>query len=91
MPSRCGTSKATFSNGTGFVADIEDRKRAEYLTGQVFESSPDGISILGRDYRYQRVNPVYERFWRMPAVGIPTAARDPPIAARRPVLVIAAG
>jgi PAS domain S-box-containing protein len=67
MPSRCGTSKATFSNGTGFVADIEDRKRAEYLTGQVFESSPDGISILGRDYRYQRVNPVYERFWRMPA------------------------
>jgi len=32
----------------------------------VFESSPDGMSIVGRDYRYQRVNPVYERFWGMP-------------------------
>src|SRR5262249_2601341 len=30
---------------------------SEYLTGQVFERSPDGICIIGRDYRYQRVNP----------------------------------
>ena len=43
--------------------DITERKRAEYLTGQVFESSPDGICIIGRDYRYQRVNPVFERDW----------------------------
>ena len=47
--------------------DITERKRAEYLTGHVFESSPDSISIIGRDYRFQRVNPVYERFWGMPA------------------------
>jgi PAS domain S-box-containing protein len=48
------------------LTDITERKRAEYLTGHVFESSPDGMSIVGRDYRYQRVNPVYERFWGMP-------------------------
>jgi PAS domain S-box-containing protein len=42
----------------------------EYLTGQVFERSPDGICIVGRDYRYQRVNPVYERIWAMPAEDI---------------------
>ncbi len=49
------------------ITDITERKRAEYLTGQVFESSPDRVSIIGRDYRYQRVNPVFERFWRVPA------------------------
>ena len=47
--------------------DITERKRAEYLTGQVFESSPDGVSIVGRDFRYQRVNPVYEQYGAMPA------------------------
>ncbi len=47
--------------------DITERKQAEYLTGQVFESSPDGMCIVGRDYRLQRVNPVYELGWRMPA------------------------
>jgi PAS domain S-box-containing protein len=43
---------------------------SEYLTGQVFERSPDGICIVGRDYRFQRVNPVYERIWATPAEGI---------------------
>ncbi|HMJ43812.1 MAG TPA: PAS domain-containing protein [Pseudolabrys sp.] len=47
--------------------DITERKRAEYLTGHVFESSPDGIAIIGRDYRIQRVNAVHERFWEQPA------------------------
>src|SRR5438105_914398 len=50
--------------------EIAERKQAEYLTGQVFECSPDGISIVGRDYRYRRVNPVYERNWGMPAEKI---------------------
>jgi PAS domain S-box-containing protein len=49
------------------ITDITERKRAEYLTGHVFESSPDSISIVGRDYRFQRVNPVYEQSWGMPA------------------------
>jgi PAS domain S-box-containing protein len=43
--------------------DITDRKRAEMLTAQVFESAPDGICIVGRDYRYRRSNPVYARRW----------------------------
>jgi PAS domain S-box-containing protein len=47
--------------------DITERKRAEYLTKQVFECSPDGVSIVGRDYRLQRVNPTYERRYGMPA------------------------
>jgi len=52
------------------VTDITDRKRAEYLTGHVFESSPDAIYIVGRDYRYQRVNAAFERRWRLPAERI---------------------
>jgi PAS domain S-box-containing protein len=47
--------------------DVTDRKRAEYLTQHVFESSPDGVTILGRDYRLQRVNPVSARTWGLPA------------------------
>jgi PAS domain S-box-containing protein len=61
----------------GIVQDITERKRAEaerqraeYLIGQVFESSPDRVSIVGRDYRYRRVNPVAERDWKMPAERI---------------------
>src|SRR5437016_547399 len=42
--------------------DITDRKRAEYLTAQVFDSSPDAVAIVGRDYRYERVNPVLARY-----------------------------
>lgn len=51
----------------GTVQDITDRKRAEYLAAQVFESSPDRVAIIGRDYRLRRVNPVFERFWNVPA------------------------
>ncbi|MDI3562448.1 PAS domain-containing protein [Bradyrhizobium sp. Arg816] len=47
--------------------DITERKRVEDLTGQVFENSPDGICVIGRDCRFQRVNPVYERIWQIPA------------------------
>jgi PAS domain S-box-containing protein len=46
--------------------DVTERKRAEYLTRQVFESSPDRISIVGPDHRFQRVNPAFERRWGMP-------------------------
>jgi PAS domain S-box-containing protein len=50
--------------------DITDRKWAENLTAQLFEISPDGICMVGRDYRYQRVNPAYERNLGMPAEKI---------------------
>jgi PAS domain S-box-containing protein len=43
--------------------DITERKRAEYLTSHVFERSPDSICIVGKDYRLQRVNPVFEQLW----------------------------
>jgi PAS domain S-box-containing protein len=58
---------ARFDNVLVTLMDITERKRAEYLTGQVFESLPDRVSIVGRDYRYRRVNPVFERNWRMAA------------------------
>jgi PAS domain S-box-containing protein len=51
----------------GTVQDITDRKRAEYLAAQVFESSPDRVALIGLDYRLRRVNPVFERFWKVPA------------------------
>jgi PAS domain S-box-containing protein len=47
--------------------DITERIRAEYLSRQVFERSPDRISIVGRDYRYQRVSPAFERRYGVPA------------------------
>jgi PAS domain S-box-containing protein len=53
--------------GVSFVLDLTERKRAEYLTRQVFESSPDRIAIVGPDYRFQRVSPAFERRWGMPA------------------------
>ncbi|HEX4651874.1 MAG TPA: PAS domain S-box protein, partial [Granulicella sp.] len=53
--------------GLAFVLDLTERRRAEYLTRQMFERSADRISIVGRDYRYQRVNPAFERRWGMPA------------------------
>jgi PAS domain S-box-containing protein len=46
--------------------DISERKQAEYLTEQVFESSPDWLCVVGRDYRYERTNPVYARVWGLP-------------------------
>ena len=36
------------------------------LARLVFETSPDRISIVGRDYRWQRANPALERRWRIP-------------------------
>jgi len=56
--------------GLAFVLDLTERRRAEYLTRQMFERSSDRISIVGRDYRYQRVNPAFERRWGMPAETI---------------------
>jgi PAS domain S-box-containing protein len=64
------TNEAGKHEFVGAVMDITDRKRAEYLTGQVFERSPDDVFIIARDFRYQRVNPVYERHWRKPAENI---------------------
>jgi PAS domain S-box-containing protein len=52
------------------LTDITQRKRAEYLAGHVFETLPDAIYIVGRDYRYQRVNPAFERRWRKRAETI---------------------
>jgi PAS domain S-box-containing protein len=48
----------------------EELSASELLTRNVFENSPDGMVVIGRDYRYQRVNPVYERTWKMPAERI---------------------
>src|SRR5205814_8074151 len=58
---------ASFDSVLVTVMDITERKRAEYLAAAVFEISPDGVYIVGRDYRYQRVNPAFERRWRLPA------------------------
>jgi PAS domain S-box-containing protein len=56
--------------GVSFVLDMTERRRAEYLTRQVFESSPDVVCIIGRDYRFQKVNPAVEHNWKVPAEKI---------------------
>jgi PAS domain S-box-containing protein len=58
-----GTQKEA---GVAFVLDLSERKRVGYLARQVVESSSDRISIVGRDYRFQRVNPALERRWSLP-------------------------
>lgn len=63
------TADLTWTNRE-LTLEVAERKHAEYLTGQVFECSPDGICVVGRDYRYQRVNPVYERNWEVSAEKI---------------------
>jgi PAS domain S-box-containing protein len=59
--------EGTQEESVSFVLDLSERKRAEYLARQVFDSSPDRISIVGRDYRWQRANPAIERRWGIPA------------------------
>ena len=44
-----------------------ERKRAEYMTSQVWESTQDAMAVLDRDYRFQKVNPVYAGNWKLPA------------------------
>jgi len=61
---------ARFDSVLVTIMDITERKRAEYLTGHMFEASPDAVYIVGRDYRYQRVNAAFARRWRMPAETI---------------------
>ena len=60
------TAELTQSNDN-LKREIAERNQAEYLTGQVFECSPDAVIIIGTDYRYKRVNPVHERNWGRPA------------------------
>jgi PAS domain S-box-containing protein len=60
------TAELTRSNDN-LKREIAERNQAEYLTGEVFECSPDALLIIGTDYKYKRVNPVHERNWGMPA------------------------
>jgi PAS domain S-box-containing protein len=60
------TAELTRSNES-LRREIAERSHAEYLTGQVFESSPDTVIIIGADYRYKRVNPIFARNWGRPA------------------------
>jgi len=46
--------------------DVSDRKRTENLTRQVFESLPDLVAVVDREYRYSRANPAYEKVWGIP-------------------------
>jgi PAS domain-containing protein len=55
--------EGTREEGVALVLDLSERKRAEYLARLVFETSPDRISIVGCDYRWQRANPAMERRW----------------------------
>jgi PAS domain S-box-containing protein len=63
------TAELTQSNDN-LKREIAERNQAEYLTGQVFECSPDAVLIIGTDYRYKRVNPVHARNWGRPAASM---------------------
>src|SRR5438128_1550437 len=59
-----------FDNVLLTLMDITKRKRAEYLAGQVFDSLPDRVSIIGTDYRIRRLNPAFERRWGIAAEAV---------------------
>lgn len=47
--------------------DITDRKRAEYLAQHVFDTLPDIVSVIGKDYRYRQSNRAHQRVWGLTA------------------------
>ncbi len=67
-----------FANSTlpailGVAIDITDRKQGEdalRLTQHVFDILPDHVAVVGPDYRYRRVNKVYEEVHGLPATDI---------------------
>jgi PAS domain S-box-containing protein len=63
------TAELTRSNDE-LKREIAERSQAEYLTGQVFDFSPDAVLIIGADYTYKRVNPAHARHWGKPAASI---------------------
>jgi len=64
------------SNETLAVEDAE-RRSAQYLTSQVFESVPDGIAVIAADYSYTRVNRAYESYFGVaPGMLIGRSLRD---------------
>ena len=61
---------ARFDSVLVTVKDITERKQAEYLTEQIFETSPDSFCIVGRDYRFKRVNRATAIYFGRPAEQI---------------------
>lgn len=47
--------------------DITDRKRAEYLAQHVFDTLPDVVSVIDKDYRYRQSNRAHQRVWGLSA------------------------
>ncbi len=57
----------------GYWMDITPEKEAAqelHLATRIFESVDDLISVIGSDYRYQKVNPYYETILGIPAKQI---------------------
>ena len=57
----------------GIAIDITERKQGEdalRLTQHVFDILPDQVAVVGPDYRYRRVNKVYEEVHGLPATEI---------------------
>jgi len=57
----------------GVAIDVTDRKQGEdalRLTQHVFDILPDHVAVVGPDYRYRRVNKVYEEVHGLPASEI---------------------
>lgn len=57
------------ARAVGVIQDVTEHKRAEYLTRQVFDCSPDGIAIVGSDFICRRANAVYEKTLHVPVGG----------------------
>ena len=58
--------RARFDSVLVTLTDITERKRAGISDPAGVRERPDAVYVIGRDYRFQRVNPVYGQLWGMP-------------------------
>lgn len=54
----------------GTIQDITERRRAERLTRQIFETLPDAVSVIDRDYRLRRINAACADDWQIAAESV---------------------
>src|SRR5262249_32955491 len=58
--------KGTWGTVLEINRDVTERRHAESLTRLMFERAGDSVAVLGRDYRFRRVNPVSAQRWKIP-------------------------
>jgi PAS domain S-box-containing protein len=54
----------------GTLQDITEQRQAEGLTRRIFETLPDAVYVIDRDYQIRRMNAACARDWEVSADGV---------------------